>query len=97
MRILYDSKSVNHKKPFGCVNPSQKVWICIHVPRHCLAHSVEVHTSGEEELAFPLSKTDFRNDYDIFSGEISFQKCGLYFYKFRILSPTGDFELFKEG
>ncbi len=97
MRILYDSKSLNHKSPFGCVIPTQKVWICIHVPRHCLAHCVEVHISGEEELVFPLSKTDFRDDYDIFSGNISFDKCGLYFYKFRILSPTGDFDLFKEG
>lgn len=97
MRILYDSKNPKFKKPFGCTTPTDSVWICIHIPVHCMAHSVDICFSGEEELRVPLYKKSSENGYDLFSGEFLLKKCGLYFYKFHISSPTGSFDLYKEG
>ncbi len=32
MRILYDSKQLHHKTPFGTLTPGESCTLCIHIP-----------------------------------------------------------------
>ena len=100
MRILFDSKKIEYKKPFGVLKAGEKCTLTIKIPSSCLTRRVFVclendHTKEivQAELKF-LSKDDC---YDSFSGEFSLNECGLYFYHFSISTEGSDFELFKEG
>ena len=97
MRILYDSKKEEHKLPFGCVKQGENVRICIHIPSSCGAYDVRLITEGECGECFSLIKTDCREGYDIFSGDIVFNKTGLYLYYFRISDLGGSYDLLRLG
>lgn len=52
---------------------------------------------GEKSLTFPLSLREVKDNYDIFSGELSLTHAGLYFYCFHIEDARGSFDLYKQG
>ena len=55
MRILFDSKNIQHKDPFGTLVPGQECTLCVHVPASVGAVAVRCllrrEDSGEEIAA----------------------------------------------
>ena len=74
MRILYDSKQLKFKKPFGTLVPGQDCTLHVHVPASVRATSVtcellyENHTAAQ---SVALSKVDTQGPYQIFGGTLT--------------------------
>lgn len=100
MRILFDSKLPQHKRPFGCLTPGEDCTLCVHIPVAVMTRKAEMVLCGEngdelrsEELRFEKTV----GPYEYWTGSFRLEKTGLYFYYFRITDPHGTFRLFKEG
>ena len=100
MRILYDSKQLQFKSPFGTLTPGENCVLHIHIPSSVQARQVLCvmnYQDGSLKEEIPMDYCMTRGPYDIFRGEFSFPFPGLFFYYFRITDPHGTFRLFKEG
>ncbi len=100
MRILFDSKELLYKEPFGTLTPNQTCKLNIHIPASVEAVRAVcvLHLDGTQDCQEAvLEKTESQGRYEIFSGSFSFEKPGLYFYYFRIEKADGSFRLFKDG
>ena len=100
MRILFNSKLLQFKDPFGTLLPEQNCTLHIHIPSSVQAVRVECRFSGPDgdpALTVPMEKQSKMGAYDIFRGDFSFAQPGLYFYYFHITKPDGSFRLFKFG
>ncbi len=100
MRILFDSKQLRYKTPFGTLQPGQECTLNIHVPGDILPTAVEVvlqkeNGSPEQTVAMERSKT--MGVYEVFTGSFCLDTPDLYFYYFRITAASGTFRLFKAG
>lgn len=100
MRILFDSKQLQFKDPFGTLVPGQVCTLRIHIPASVQTTTVECIFCYEDgSYAFSASLPDRSENgaYEIFSGSFSFESTGLYFYHFYITTRAGGFRLFKYG
>ena len=100
MRILFDSKKLIHKDPFGTLTPGQSCALSLHVPTDVGAVKAEcvfTREDGSPLMTATLSPTGENGSYTLFEGSFSFPEPGLYFYYFKIYKPTGSFRLFKQG
>ena len=100
MRILFDSKELSYKDPFGTLLPEQTCTLHIHVPCSVGATLVQCclrREPGAWEREIPMQPVETRGDYQIFRGNFALPEVGLYFYYFRIHKPEGSFRLFKTG
>lgn len=101
MRILFDSKSLVHKIPFGTLVPDETCVLNIHIPISvetqkavCILKSDDGTTTLQE---IPLVKKETADPYEIWSCQFSFPHPGLFFYYFYITTKDGGFRLFKQG
>ncbi len=100
MRILYDSKNLTYKSPFGTLTPGQECTLNIHIPMNVEATTVTCilnYDGGENARNVTMEKTRRKGAYEVFSGSFSLEHRGIYFYYFYIDTPTGGFRLFKQG
>ena len=100
MRILYDSKQLKYKTPFGTLTPGQECTMTMQVPKSVRASHVTCHIlyeSQNQAQEFTLSPAEENGPYQAFRGTFSISLCGLYFYFFRVHTPDGYFRLFKQG
>ncbi len=100
MRILYDSKLLQHKTPFGTLVPDQICTLTIHIPSSVQANTVICdidHEDGSHAMNVNLEYKMKKGPYDIFQGKFSFKEVGLYFYFFHITNREGTFRLYKQG
>ena len=100
MRILFDSKQLNHKDPFGTLIPGQDCTLRIHVPCDVRATRVSCilnYENGSFCREIVLELEERRGPYEIYKGRFSLDACGLYFYYFHISHDCGSFRLFKDG
>ena len=100
MRILYDSKQLLYKDPFGTLTPGQVCTLHIHVPSSVQAGKVTCilnYENGRNAQTVSLHRQSTRGAYDIFEGSFSIPQPGLYFYFFYVENPSGGFRLFKQG
>ncbi len=100
MRILYDSKLLAHKDPFGTLTPGQKCKLNIHIPVSVQTTKVVCSLNredGQGDSVFPLEYRMKRGSYEIWSGDITIAEPGLYFYYFIVTTKNGSFRLFKQG
>ena len=100
MRILYDSKKLCHKAPFGTLTPGQTCDLQIHVPMTVGAVRVDCcigTREGEKVLTVPMTLAEQRGAYGVYRGSFSLEKCGLYFYFFRVHKTDSSFRLYKVG
>jgi len=97
MRILYDSKNLIHKSPFGCLKQEENCRISIYIPSSCHTASATLCFEREDgfSASFPMQNTSQKDGYDIFDVNFSLTECGLYFYYFKIETPDSSFDLFK--
>ncbi len=100
MRILFDSKKLIHKDPFGTLTPCENCTLNIHIPANVGAVKAEcvICMDGtNEERIIPMAATEVKGAYVVFTGNFSLDTCGLYFYYFRVCKPDSSFRLFKQG
>lgn len=100
MRILFDSKQLQYKSPFGTLTPGQVCTLTIQIPSTVQTTGVTCilnYEHGATAHQFPLSFQTKEGPYDIFQGDFSIPYTGLYFYYFRIDTRNGSFRLFKQG
>ena len=100
MRILFDSKKLAHKDPFGTLTPGQNCTLHLHIPGSVGALRAELvlcREDGSPYCTFPMTFARQEGPYCIFRGEFSLAETGLYFYYFRIFKPDSAFRLFKYG
>ena len=100
MRILFDSKKLIHKDPFGTLTPNQCCTLRVHIP--CDVHATRVvcilnRENGSFYREVLLERESFAGAYEIYKGQFSLEDHGLYFYYFHICHDTGSFRLFKDG
>ena len=100
MRILYDSKKLKHKTPFGTLSTGETCTMTIYVPSSVQATMISCiinHADGShaKNADLPFQKTD--GLYDIFQGSFSMYDTGLYFYYFYIETENSNFNLYKYG
>ena len=100
MRILFDSKKLIHKTPFGTLTPDEVCTLNVHVPANVGAQKMECvihcdHTGAEQIVTMLPSET--KGAYVIFTGSFRLTERGLYFYHFRVFKPDSSFRLFKQG
>ena len=100
MRILFDSKQLQYKTPFGTLTPDQDCTLTIHIPSTvqttkvtCIINHEYGATAQEVTLEYKMK----RGAYDIFQGKFSIPEPGLFFYYFYITTRTGGFRLLKQG
>ena len=100
MRILFDSKKLEHKDPFGCLHPGQSCTLRIHVPGTAQAVGVDClfcYEDGSPAFTVKMDCGEKQGDYSIYQATFSVENTGLYFYHFYIHKQTGGFRLFKQG
>ncbi len=100
MRILFDSKQLIHKDPFGTLVPDQNCTLRIHIPATVQANRVECrfqHPDGSDAFTLNLEYQMKKGVYDIFGTRFSLEKPALYFYFFTVTNRHGSFNLFKQG
>ena len=100
MRILFDSKQLIYKDPFGTLTPKQSCTLHLHIPASVGALRAECILCGEDGShvhTFPMHFDRQEGAYCIFRGALSLAETGLYFYYFRIFKPDSSFRLFKQG
>ena len=100
MRILYDSKQAKYKSPFGTLTPGQECALCIHIPASVRTVRVECVLQREDGTPYmeaSLLKCQEQDAYEYFRGHFALDEPGLFFYYFRITTPTHSFRLFKYG
>ena len=100
MRILFDSKKISYKDPFGTLTPHQDCTLHIHIPctvKTSAVSCVLCREDGSELSAVPMHHLEQRGPYDVWRGSFRLEQPGLYFYYFRITGHTGTFRLFKQG
>ncbi len=92
MNILYDSRCYADKYPFGPLTVGQPGRFRIRIPSECGAWRVLLTADG---LELELYKTGQDGPYDVFTGELTPNEPGLYFYIFHIWDRNGDFDLYR--
>lgn len=100
MRILYDSKKIEYKTPFGALASGSECNINIKIPVSCEAGKVYIcmkNDNTDEEKRFLMQYVSSSDDYDKFATVFSLDSEGLWFYHFFISTPESEFELFKYG
>lgn len=99
MRILFDSKDLKFKNPFGCIRQNQECTLNIHIPTECNTCSVFVHLMRDDgyESDFRLQYSHQYDGYTVFCGSFFLSECGLYFYRFDITTDSSKFKLYKYG
>ena len=100
MRILFDSKQLQYKTPFGTLVPDQICTLNIHIPSSVQARNVTCilnYENGTNAQYIGLAFQKKKGPYDIYQGTFSIPYTGLYFYYFNIEHAAGSFRLFKQG
>ena len=99
MRILYNSRNEEYKKPFGCIKSEEKCTLRIDIPLDCKTISVRLCIFDENgfEMLVPFEKKDEAEGYERFETNFSLFKTGLYFYYFRIETEESNFSLYRQG
>ena len=100
MRILYDSKQLQYKSPFGTLTPGQDCTLHIQIPSSVQTTAVTCeffHQDGGHAMSVPMGFTFKKGAYEQFGGTFHFDQTGLFFYHFQITTRSGGFRLFKAG
>jgi len=100
MRILYDSKKLKYKTPFGTLRTGEKCTMTIYVPSTVQATMVSCifnRADGSHATNADIPFKEKEGSYDVFQGTFSLFETGLYFYYFYISHSFGGFRLFKQG
>lgn len=82
LRILYNSRDLSHKVPFGTVTPGQLCTLRVHIPQHCHTQKSLCRLLREDGTLLrevPMHCDSVVPPYEIWTCQFSLEP-GLYFY-----------------
>lgn len=83
--LLFNSRDIKYKKPFGAVSTAQRVNICFPVKKSFNAEKVTmILRRNEHSEIFELSKLYDDGNYDYFYVDFLVEREGSYYYRFEI-------------
>ena len=86
MNLLFNSRSLEYKKPFGAVATDEKITITFPVPAEFGAEKVYFILRLHSEIrTLGLEKNRTENGYDFFTLEFSIDIAGTYYYRFEMV------------
>lgn len=88
--IKFDSYLQKHKSLFGAIPQNSAIQFCVEINESLKIDYVNLIARFENEHSFLLKKTENRDGYDLFKGEISLKDIGLYRYRFEAVKQNGD-------
>ena len=94
MKILYNSRDLADKIPFGPVTAGEECCIRIRVPVECRASEVHLLAEGLDVL---LARESVDGLYDVFRAGFRPEETGVYFYRFHIRDKNGEYDLYRDG
>ncbi len=100
MNILYDSKNLNYKTPFGALMRGENCTIFIKIPVHCNTKEVYLcldNYYNELQKRFLMEYVKTEDDYQTYTINFALDTCGLYKYYFDIVATDTQFFLYKHG
>ena len=99
MRILFDSRELEYKRPFGTLTVDQTCELRVKTPKEIETRSIQLVLERDDgsALEFPFVWAGGEDAYDVFRCEFSIDANGLYFYWFRVTARSGTFRLFRQG
>ncbi len=100
MRILFDSRDEQYKRPFGTLTVGQTCELRLKTPKEIETRAIQLvveRDDGGPDLEYPFVWAGGEEAYDVFHCAFSIDTNGLYFYWFRITAKSGTFRLFKQG
>ena len=99
MQILFDSKSLDHKSPFGPIREGEVCRLALDIPDCCGAKEVTLSLSDEEGfcLSATLLPVSVNSPYTRYTTAFALPRAGLYFYCFKIKTEKTAFTLYKRG
>ncbi len=98
MRILFDSRQLQYKNPYGTLHPEQGCTLHLHVPVPVETITVHLVVEKEDEhCRVPMLLQEKAGDYEIYECTFSLSDCGLYFYYFDLHTRGTDFPLYRQG
>ena len=100
LRILYNSKELQYKTPFGVLKPEEICRMTVSVPVSCRTQSVELvieEENGKPYRNVMFTEVETEDLYEHHRVEFALEEPGLYFYYFRIQTEGSTFRLFKYG
>ena len=98
MRILYDSKQLKYKTPFGPLAVNEKCTLTLHVPSTVQATMVSCiinRENGQHQRNADLPFKETQGPYDVFQGSFELYDTGLFFYYFYICCYSIKFYCYK--
>lgn len=87
--INFDCYDTYYKNPLGAARCESDVHFLVEVKTFIAASAVNLVVRGTDTVTAVLKKTGVRGEYDIFEGNLTLDKAGLYFYRFEIVKPDG--------
>lgn len=100
MRILFDSRNIEDKTPFGTIQTGQSCMLRIRVPASAGATGVRLILEDCEHRQLaeqPFTLAGKKDTFDVYRCEFALDECGLYYYWFYVTKAEGGFRLFKQG
>lgn len=96
MKVLFNSRKIEYKNPFGCIVQGQPCTIHLYVSKDVKAQNVFISTD-EDEIPMCDYKMEWQSEneeYNIYSTTFSLGRCGLYFYFFKIFTHSDEIRIF---
>lgn len=98
MNVIYDSRKVEYKDPFGCVIQGQPCTIRIHISKDVSPQNVYLCVD-EDNAPICDYKMEWEGDnetHNIFKCIVSMSRCGLYFYYFKVRANSTEYRVYNE-
>lgn len=99
MKVLYDSRKLEFKNPFGCIVQGNPCTIHLRVSKDIQAKSVFICTD-EDTLPMCDYKMEFvseDDEYNIYETTFSLSRCGIYFYYFKIATQSETLRVYNKN
>lgn len=98
MNVLYDSRKIEYKNPFGCIVQGDPCTIHFHVSKDTVVKSVFICTDKDDSpmCDYKMEWSGETDEYNIYSTTFSLNSCGLYFYHFKVVSESGEFCIYNQ-
>lgn len=99
LRILYNSRDLSYKDPFGTITPGQPCTLRMQIPQHCQTRQALCRLLREDGTLLtevPMNRQAVQPPYETWTCQFTLEP-GLYFYFFRITTPNETFSLLRQG
>lgn len=89
--VLFDSRDIKHKNPFGAVPSGADIAFMVKVTRglgvSCL--NLMVAADGQEPKIVPMRWTHLEGSFDVYTVSLRLDLAGLYWYHFQVAGSLG--------